>query len=76
MYNLMVIGLLGEEAFAQLLIGMPDEFFGMHRTDQDALWKAVLAKINSGVRDTQNLTLFAGEWLRLYQFFGMPQIQV
>jgi hypothetical protein len=71
---MMVMGLVGEEEFAQLLVGMPDEFFGLHRTEQDELWKAVLRKVNEGIRETEKLVMFAEEWLRLYRFFGQSRI--
>jgi hypothetical protein len=76
MNNILVNGLIGEEAFAQLLVGLPNDFFGMHRIDKDALWKAILAKINEGVKDIQKLILFANEWIRLYGLFAMPQVQL
>jgi hypothetical protein len=62
----MIIGLIGEEGFTQILIGLPDEFFGMHKETQEALWRAVLAKINDGARDIQKLISFARQWVELY----------
>ena len=59
-------GLIGEEGFTQILIGLPDEFFGMHKETQEALWGAVLAKINDGEMIIQNLITFARQWITLY----------
>jgi len=66
MYELMIRGLIGEEKFTKLLIGMPDEFFGMHKSTQEALWGAILAKINDGEMDIQKLIIFARQWIGLY----------
>jgi hypothetical protein len=66
MHELMIIGLIGEEGFTQILIGLPDEFFGMHKETQDGLWGAVLAKINDGERNIQKLIIFARQWVELY----------
>jgi hypothetical protein len=68
-----VMGLIGEEGFAQLLVGMPDEFFRMERGEQDEVWKAILRKINEGIRESEKLAMFAEEWLRLYRFFGQTE---
>ena len=66
MYELMICGLIGEKGFTDLLIGMPDEFFGMHKPTQEALWGAVLAKINEGTTDIKELIIFARQWVALY----------
>jgi len=66
MYELMICGLIGEKGFTDLLIGMPDEFFGLHKPTQEALWGAILAKINEGTRDIQELIIFARQWINLY----------
>lgn len=75
MNTLMLVGLIGEEAFQQLLIGMPDEFFGMQRTEQDELWKAVLRKVNEGIKEPEKLSLFTEEWIRLFRNYGISQPQ-
>lgn len=75
MYSLMVMGLVGEDVFSQLLVGMPDEFFGMHRSEQDELWKAVLRKVNEGIKEPEKLSLFTEEWVRLYRNYGISQPQ-
>jgi hypothetical protein len=62
------------EVIDNLLVGMPDEFFRMERREQDELWKAVLRKINDGIRETEKLAMFAEEWIRLYRFFGETRI--
>ena len=66
MYELMICGLIGEKGFTDLLIGMPDEFFGLHKPTQEALWGAILAKINDGEMDIQKLIIFARQWIGLY----------
>jgi hypothetical protein len=66
MHELMIIGLIGEEGFTQILIGLPDEFFGMHKETQEGLWGMVLAKINDGERDIQKLITFSCQWVELY----------
>lgn len=76
MNSLVVMGLVGEDEFAQLLAGMPDEFFRMGKPDQDAVWKAILKKVNEGVKDTDLLIIFIEEWFRLYRYFGIPQLQL
>ncbi len=62
----MVVGLIGEDGYAQVVSGLPDEFFRLHSLTQDALWKAVLAKINEGTTDIKELTIYACQWLELY----------
>ena len=66
MYELMICGLIGEKGFTELLVEMPDEFFGLHRPTQEALWGAILNKINEGTRDIQELIMFARLWIGLY----------
>jgi len=66
MHELMICGLIGEKGFTELLVGMPDDFFGLHKPTQEALWGAVLAKINEGTRDIQELIIFARQWVELY----------
>jgi hypothetical protein len=62
----MVMGLLGEAGFMDVLIGLPNEFFKLHESTQDALWEAILAKINEGTKNIQELIIFALFWLELY----------
>ncbi len=62
----MVIGLIGEDGFAQIVSGLPYEFFRLHSSTQDALWKAVMAKINDGTTDIKELTIYACQWLEYY----------
>jgi hypothetical protein len=62
----MIIGLIGEEGFTQILIGLPDEFFGMHKETQEGLWGAVLARINDGEMNIQALAEYARQWVMLY----------
>ncbi len=62
----MVIGLIGEDGFAQVVSGLPDGFFRLHSPTQDALWGAVLAKINDGTIDIKELTIYARQWLEYY----------
>ena len=66
MDEIMIRNLVGEEDFTRILIGMPDEFFGMHKPTQEALWGAVLAKINEGTTDIKELIIFARQWINLY----------
>jgi hypothetical protein len=66
MNEIMIRGLIGEEDFTRILIGLPDEFFGMHKETQEALWGAVLAKINDGEMDIKKLIDFARQWVNLY----------
>jgi len=66
MDEIMIRNLVGEEDFTRILIGMPDEFFGMHKPTQEALWGAVLAKINEGTTDIKELIIFARQWITLY----------
>jgi hypothetical protein len=65
--ELMVIGLIGEEGFTRILIGLPDDFFGFHRSDQEALWKFILLKINEGTREVEKLISYALVWIRMFQ---------
>lgn len=67
MNEIMLVGLIGEEAFAQLLIDLPDDFFGLHRPVQDDLWRQVLIQVNRGVTDIEKLISFAKLWIVLYQ---------
>jgi len=67
MYARMMIRLLiGDNAFIDMLIQLPDEFFKLHNQTQEALWKAVLAKINEGTKDLHELVIFAHSWIELY----------
>lgn len=75
MYSLLVMGLVGEDVFSQLLIGMPDEFFRMGRSAQDETWKAVLRKVNEGIKEPEKLSLFTEEWIRLFRNYGISQPQ-
>jgi hypothetical protein len=68
MNELMIIGLIGEDDFAQLLIGMPDEFFGLHKPVQEELWRQILVQVNRGMKEVSHLISFAKLWLGLYQY--------
>jgi len=64
----MIISLIGEDDFAQLLIGLPDAFFGLHRPVQEELWRSILVQVNRGVKEVSHLISFSRLWLELYQY--------
>ncbi len=64
--RIIVVGLIGEDGFAQVVGGLPVGFFRLHSPTQDALWGAVLAKINEGTTDLGELIKYACQWLELY----------
>ena len=67
MNAIMITGLIGEDNFAELLIGFPDEFFSMNKQVQEELWRLILMQINRGVREVEKLINFAKLWIVLYQ---------
>lgn len=63
-----VRGLIGEDDFTSLLIALPDLFFlNTPPYIRDAFWRAVLAQINSGVTEVEQLIIFTRGWLKIYQ---------
>jgi hypothetical protein len=62
----MIIGLIGEAGFTDILIGLPDEFFNLCSSTQDALWGAVLVQLNEGMTSIKELTIYARQWLEFY----------
>ena len=67
MYRQIVMGLIGEAKYAEIVGSLPNEFFKLNRTNQEALWKAILMKINEGISDIEKLIIFAGNWLDIFQ---------
>ena len=67
MYRQMIMGLIGEAKFAEIVGGLPNAFFSLSRTNQEALWNAILMKINEGINEVEKLIIFAGNWLDLFQ---------
>lgn len=47
----MVGSLIGTEDFAILLALLPDEFYYLPETQQQQVWRLILAAVNSGERD-------------------------
>lgn len=66
MYSLMVIGLIGELNFTDIINSLPIEFMDWSETLKEALWLAVLGKINDGETNIQTLSKFACQWFNLY----------
>ena len=62
----MVRGLIGDLNFTDILNVLPIEFLNWPQTVQEALWLAVLGKINDGVVDIRELSKFARQWVSLY----------
>ena len=67
MDELMVRNLLGEDKFMELLIKLPDEYFELRKSTQDAVWKTILMKINEGINEVEQLVKYARIWMKLYQ---------
>jgi len=67
MYKLMVMGLIGEIGFMDFLIGMPEIFFELQESDREALWGAILGKINDGWWEIPDLINFARDWIGIFQ---------
>ncbi len=63
----MARNLLGTDQFTELLINLPDAFYYLPETTQEAFFKALMGKINEGVIDLARLIRFADAWLAIYR---------
>ena len=47
--------LIGQDSFEDLLVRLPDEFYGLSSENKDWVWDQLLGEVNQGNEDPQRL---------------------
>lgn len=55
--NQVSLALGGQDYFAELLACLPDSFFALEHSEQDAVWGRILASVTHGRKDPEKLAL-------------------
>jgi len=66
MYSRMIIGLIGELNFTDIIANLPIEFLDWPDTVKESMWQFLVGKINDGEEDIQELAEYAQQWVILY----------
>lgn len=55
----MVALVIGQDRFEELLIRLPDEFFGLSAESKAWVWDQLLHEVNQGIKDPRRLAEMA-----------------
>ena len=54
---------IGQDNFEELLIRLPDEFFGLSAERKELVWNSLLSDVNQGIEDAKDLANLAAKYV-------------